>query len=102
MGEAAERGEAGEIGLIRIGRDLLPIEPQAGSEEPFARDRDGFVLGEGAWAWLRELRRGNQAAATAKLRGLWAGLREELPPSPPLAAELPEEITARPVRARAE
>ena len=62
----------------------------------------GFLawsIGAAAWAWLRELRRGNQAAATAKLRGLWARLREELPPSPALEAELSEEITARPVGA---
>jgi GT2 family glycosyltransferase len=37
-------------------------------------------------AWLRELRRGNQAAATAKWRGLVAGLRAPLPPPPALAA----------------
>jgi GT2 family glycosyltransferase len=37
-------------------------------------------------AWLRELPRGNQAAATAKWRGLLAGLRSPLPPPPDLAA----------------
>ena len=37
-------------------------------------------------AWLRELPRGNQAAATAKWRGLLAGLRSPLPPPPELAA----------------
>jgi GT2 family glycosyltransferase len=61
----------------------------------------GFLawsIGAAAWAWLRELPRGNQAAATAKLRGLWAGLREELPPSPALGDALPPEITARPLR----
>jgi len=33
-------------------------------------------------AYLRELPRGRQAAVVAKLKGLWAGLRMELPPSP--------------------
>jgi GT2 family glycosyltransferase len=43
-----------------------------------------FSLGALPVAWLRELRRGNQAAATAKLRGALAGLREPLPPPPML------------------
>lgn len=34
------------------------------------------------WAWLRELRRGNQSAATAKLKGFLTGLRVELAPIP--------------------
>ena len=34
-------------------------------------------------AYLRELPRRNQAAALAKLRGIWKGLRESLPPPPP-------------------
>jgi GT2 family glycosyltransferase len=38
------------------------------------------------WAWLRELRRGNQAAATAKWRGLRAGLSAPLPAPPGFAA----------------
>ena len=42
------------------------------------------------WAWLRESRRGNQAAATAKWRGLWAGLRAPLPAPPGLPASVPE------------
>ncbi len=37
-------------------------------------------------AWLRELRRGNQAAATAKLRGAWEGLRTPLWPAAALEA----------------
>ncbi|MEO1370595.1 MAG: glycosyltransferase family 2 protein, partial [Acidobacteriota bacterium] len=37
-------------------------------------------------AFLRELRTGNQAAAVAKLRGVIAGLREELTPPPGPAA----------------
>jgi GT2 family glycosyltransferase len=36
-------------------------------------------------AWLRERRRGNQAAVTAKLKGMRAGLRAEIPPPPNLA-----------------
>lgn len=35
-------------------------------------------------AWLRELPRGNQAAATAKLRGIFAGLRAEVGEPPAL------------------
>lgn len=35
-------------------------------------------------AWLRELRRGNQAAAVAKGRGVVAGLRASVPPPPTL------------------
>jgi GT2 family glycosyltransferase len=35
-------------------------------------------------AWLRELRRGNQAAAVAKARGVLAGLRAPLTPPPTL------------------
>jgi GT2 family glycosyltransferase len=38
-------------------------------------------------AWLRELRRGNQSAATAKLRGILAGLRAELAQPPTLTDE---------------
>ena len=34
------------------------------------------------FAFVRELRRGNQAAALSKLRGFWEGLRVELPPIP--------------------
>ena len=34
------------------------------------------------WAWLRELKRGNQAAATSKLKGFLQGLRTELSPIP--------------------
>ena len=41
-----------------------------------------FSLAAVPVAWLRELRRGNQAAATAKLRGIRQGLRETLPPPP--------------------
>jgi GT2 family glycosyltransferase len=41
-----------------------------------------FLLASYPVAYLRELRRGNQAAATAKLRGAWAGLRERLGPPP--------------------
>lgn len=33
-------------------------------------------------AFLRELRKGNQGAVTAKVRGYWAGWREPLPPAP--------------------
>jgi GT2 family glycosyltransferase len=35
-------------------------------------------------AWLRELRRGNQAAVVAKLKGMRAGLKAEIPPPPAL------------------
>jgi GT2 family glycosyltransferase len=35
-------------------------------------------------AWLRERRKGNQAAAVAKLKGIREGLRMELPPPPGL------------------
>jgi GT2 family glycosyltransferase len=35
-----------------------------------------------AVAYLRELRRGNQQAAVAKVRGIRAGLRERIPPPP--------------------
>jgi hypothetical protein len=46
-------------------------------------------------AWLRELRRGNQAAAVAKLKGMWAGLKAEIPPPPSLDKDyLPEAGTA--------
>lgn len=38
-------------------------------------------------AFVRELPRHNTAAVSAKLRGLWAGLREPLPPLPQLSAE---------------
>jgi GT2 family glycosyltransferase len=37
-----------------------------------------------AVAWLRELRKGNQAAVAAKLKGIREGLRAEIPPPPPL------------------
>jgi len=43
-----------------------------------------FSLAAAPIAWLRELPRGNQAAATAKLRGMAQGLREPLPPPPPI------------------
>jgi GT2 family glycosyltransferase len=33
-------------------------------------------------AWLREVLRGNAGAVAAKVRGLWLGLREPLPPPP--------------------
>ena len=51
--------------------------------------------------YLRELPRGNQAAAVAKVKGVLAGWREPLPPPPPLTgppAELEElrpEVTGR-------
>ena len=35
-------------------------------------------------AWLREARRGNQAAAMAKLKGIREGMRIPLPPPPRL------------------
>ncbi len=37
-------------------------------------------------AWLRERRRGNQAAVVAKLKGMRAGLRAEIPPPSRLAS----------------
>ena len=40
-------------------------------------------------AFLRELPRGNQAAAVAKLRGIREGLRAEVPPPPTLRSPLP-------------
>ena len=40
-----------------------------------------------AVAWLRELRRGNQASAVAKLKGIREGLRTELPPPPDIPVE---------------
>jgi GT2 family glycosyltransferase len=43
-----------------------------------------FTMAAFPVAWVRELVRGNQAAAEAKLRGLWAGLRMKLPPPPGL------------------
>ncbi len=39
-------------------------------------------------AFARELRKGNQGAVTAKIRGYWAGWREPLPPSPEPVREL--------------
>ena len=48
----------------------------------------GFSAAAFPVAWLRELRRGNQAAAVAKLRGMWAGLKAEIPPPPSLEGEL--------------
>ncbi len=56
------------------------------------RDWCTFVLFTAAalpLAFLRELPRGNQGAAVAKLRGILAGLRLPLPP-PPLPGEIPE------------
>ncbi|HEY7214474.1 MAG TPA: glycosyltransferase family 2 protein [Thermoanaerobaculia bacterium] len=46
-------------------------------------------------AWLRERRRGNQAAAVAKLAGMRAGLSAKIPPPASLAREtyMPEEGT---------
>lgn len=44
----------------------------------------GFSAAAFVYAWLRELLRGNQAAAWAKLAGIREGLREELPPPPGL------------------
>jgi hypothetical protein len=44
----------------------------------------GFSTAAFAVAWLRELRRGNQQAAVAKLQGIREGLRIEVPPPPPL------------------
>ncbi len=35
-------------------------------------------------AWLRELRKGNQAAAVAKLKGIREGMRIPIPPPPRL------------------
>lgn len=43
-----------------------------------------FSLAAFPVAFLRELPRRNQAAAWAKLRGIWAGLREEISPPPRL------------------
>jgi GT2 family glycosyltransferase len=40
-------------------------------------------------AWLRELRRGNQAAVAAKLQGIRAGMRAEIPPPPRLESTSP-------------
>jgi GT2 family glycosyltransferase len=57
-----------------------------------------FSLAAFAAAFLRELPRRNQAAAVAKLRGLWAGLREPLPPPPRLGDPRPPELTAHPLR----
>ena len=39
-----------------------------------------------AVAWLRELRKGNQAAVAAKLKGIREGLKAKIPPPPPLTA----------------
>ena len=36
-------------------------------------------------AWLRERRKGNQAAVVAKIKGIRAGLKAELPPPPALS-----------------
>lgn len=44
----------------------------------------GFLLASFPVAWVREARHGNQAAAVAKLRGVWAGLRETIGPPPRL------------------
>lgn len=44
----------------------------------------GFLAAALPAAWLRELPKGNQRAAVAKLRGVVAGLREELPEPPRL------------------
>lgn len=56
-----------------------------------------FSLAAAAVAFLRELPRGNQGAAVAKLHGVWAGLREPLPPPPALGAPRPAELSARPL-----
>lgn len=42
------------------------------------------------YAWLRELRHGNQASAVAKLKGIREGLRTELPPPPDIPVEAGE------------
>lgn len=42
-----------------------------------------------AFAWLRERRRGNQAAVAAKLQGIRAGMRAEIPPPPRLESTSP-------------
>jgi len=49
-----------------------------------------FALAALAVGYLRELPRGNQAAAVAKLRGALAGWREPLPAPPPLSPPPPE------------
>jgi hypothetical protein len=36
------------------------------------------------FAWLRERRKGNQAAVAAKLKGIRAGMKAEIPPPPAL------------------
>jgi hypothetical protein len=36
-------------------------------------------------AWLREWRKGNQAAVVAKVQGIRAGLKAEIPPPPALS-----------------
>jgi GT2 family glycosyltransferase len=60
-----------------------------------------FALAALGVGFLRELPRGNQAAAVAKIRGARAGWRERLPPPPPLGPppadleELPASVTGR-------
>lgn len=54
-------------------------------------------------ATLRELRRGNAAAPAAKLRGIWRGLREPLPPPPswpPVGPPPAREVAAAEILAR--
>lgn len=51
-------------------------------------------------AWLRELRRGNQAAAVAKLKGVREGLRMDLPPPPAFpGSQVPPALSNEPQRA---
>jgi GT2 family glycosyltransferase len=49
----------------------------------------GFSAAAFAVAWLRELRRGNQKAAVAKVRGIREGLKIELPPAAALVTSPP-------------